>query len=80
MATIVLTALGTAVGGPIGGALGALVGQQADQAIFGVNSREGPRIKELSVTTSSYGQPMPRYFGRMRAGGSVIWATDLVCT
>jgi hypothetical protein len=78
MATIVLTAIGTAIGGPIGGALGAFVGQQADRAVFGSGSREGPRLKELSVTKSSYGQPMPRHFGRMRVGGSVIWATDLV--
>ncbi|MDY7097480.1 MAG: phage tail protein [Pseudomonadota bacterium] len=29
------------------------------------------------MTTSSYGQPMPRHFGRMRVAGTVIWATDL---
>lgn len=77
MATLLLTAVGTAVGGPIGGALGAFIGQQADQAIFGTGSREGPRLKELAVTTSSYGQAMPRHFGRMRVAGTVIWATDL---
>ena len=77
MATLVLTAIGTAVGGPLGGALGALVGQQADRALFGGSSREGPRLKELSVTTSSYGQPIARHFGRMRVAGTVIWATDL---
>ena len=77
MATLLLTAVGTAIGGPIGGALGAFVGQQADRAIFGTGSREGPRLKELAVTTSSYGQPMPRHFGRMRVAGTVIWATDL---
>lgn len=77
MATLVLTAVGTAIGGPLGGALGALVGQQADRALFGSGAREGPRLKELAVTTSSYGQPMPRHFGRMRVAGTVIWATDL---
>ncbi|MEM7688581.1 MAG: phage tail protein [Pseudomonadota bacterium] len=78
MATLLLTAVGTAIGGPFGGALGALVGQQADRAIFGSGSAQGPRLKELSVTTSSYGQPIARHFGRMRVAGSVIWATDLV--
>lgn len=76
MATLLLTAVGTAVGGPIGGAIGAFIGQQADQAIFG-SGREGPRLKELTVTTSSYGQPLPRNFGRMRVAGTIIWSTEL---
>ncbi|MCU0948930.1 MAG: phage tail protein [Porphyrobacter sp.] len=78
MATLLLTALGTAIGGPLGGAIGAFLGQQADRRIFGTGKREGPRLKELSVTTSSYGQAIPRQFGRMRVPGTVIWATDLV--
>jgi len=78
MATLVLTAVGTAIGGPLGGALGAFVGRQADLAIAGGGSREGPRVKELSVTTSSYGQPIPRILGRMRSAGTVVWSTDLV--
>jgi len=76
MATLVLTAVGNAVGGPIGGAIGAFIGQQVDQSFFGP-TRQGPRLKELTVTTSSYGQPLPRNFGRMRVAGSVIWATEL---
>ena len=78
MATLVLTALGTAIGGPIGGAIGALIGQQADARIFGGGNRQGPRLRELSVSSSSYGQPLPRHFGRMRVPGAVIWSTDLV--
>lgn len=78
MATLLLTAVGTAIGGPLGGALGAFIGQQADRAVFGSGSREGPRLKELAVTTSSYGQPISRNFGQMRVAGTVIWATDLV--
>jgi len=78
MATIIFTALGTLLGGPLGGALGAFAGRQVDGLIFGSPSREGPRLKDLSVTTSSYGTPIPRHYGRMRVPGSVIWATDLV--
>jgi len=78
MATLLLTALGTAIGGPLGGAIGGLLGQQTDQAIFGSGSGKGPRLKELTVTSSSYGQPIARHFGRMRVAGSIIWATDLV--
>ncbi len=78
MATLVLTALGTAIGGPIGGAIGALIGQQADAMIFAGSGRQGPRLRELSVSSSSYGQPLPRHFGRMRVPGAVIWSTDLI--
>lgn len=77
MATLLLTTVGTLVGGPIGGAIGAFAGQQIDSSIFGAGSYEGPRLKELSVTTSSYGQPLPHHFGRMRVAGTVIWSTDL---
>jgi len=78
MATLVFGSLGSMLGGPLGGAIGSLVGRQFDAALFGPSGRQGPRLKELAVTTSSYGQTLPRHFGRMRAAGSVIWATDLV--
>ncbi len=78
MATLVLTAVGTAVGGPIGGALGAVLGQQVDQNIlFKSSGREGHRLQELAVQTSSYGTQIPRIYGKMRVAGTVIWATDL---
>lgn len=77
MATLVLTTVGTLVGGPIGGAIGAIIGQQADQRLFAPKGRQGPRLGELSVQVSRYGQPIPRLFGRMRVAGTVIWATDL---
>jgi Putative phage tail protein len=78
MATLVFSALGTIFGGPLGGAIGALAGRQVDSLIFGGGNREGPRLKELAATASSYGTALPRHFGRMRVPGSVIWATDLV--
>lgn len=78
MATLLFTALGTLLGGPLGGALGALAGRQIDTLIVGSPTREGPRLKELAVTTSSYGMTIARHYGRMRAPGSIIWSTDLV--
>ena len=78
MATLVFSALGTLIGGPIGGAIGALVGRQIDGQIFGSGAREGLRLNELAITTSSYGTPVPRQFGRMRVAGTIIWATDPV--
>lgn len=78
MATLILSAVGTVIGGPLGGALGALIGQQLDSALIGRRRVEGPRLKELSVQTSSYGSAVPLHFGTIRAAGSVIWATELV--
>jgi hypothetical protein len=77
MATLVLTAIGTVIGGPLGGAIGGLIGSQIDHAIVGGPHREGPRLKELGVSTSSYGSPIPRHHGRMRVPGTIVWATDL---
>ncbi len=79
MATLVLTAVGTAIGGPIGGALGGLLGQAIDrELLFEPKARQGPRLAELRVQTSSYGTPIPRLYGTMRVAGTVIWATDFV--
>ncbi len=77
MATLVLTAVGTLVGGPIGGAVGAFFGQQIDQRLLAPR-RPGPRLGDLSVQVSRYGQPIPKLFGTMRVAGSVVWATDLI--
>lgn len=77
MATLLFTAIGTAFGGPLGGALGALAGSQIDGTIFGTARRQGARLKDLSVTTSTYGAALPRHYGKMRVGGTIIWATDL---
>jgi hypothetical protein len=78
MATLLFTALGTALGGPLGGAIGAMIGQRVDSAIIGSPTREGPRLKELGVSTSSYGAALPRHHGRMRVPGTIIWSTDLI--
>ncbi|HEX8262597.1 MAG TPA: phage tail protein [Allosphingosinicella sp.] len=77
MATLVLTAVGTAIGGPIGGAIGAVLGQQIDGRLFAPKPRQGPRLGDLAVQTSSYGSQIPKLFGTMRVAGTVIWATDL---
>lgn len=78
MATLVLGAIGTMIGGPLGGSIGALIGRSLDGKLLGSGRREGPRLNEIKLTTSSYGIPIPRHFGRMRVPGQIIWATDLV--
>ena len=77
MATLVLTAVGTAIGGPVGGAIGALLGGAVDRRLFGGPGREGPRLSDLKVQTSSYGAAIPELFGTIRVAGTVIWATEL---
>jgi len=81
MATLIFTALGTLVGGPLGGSLGALAGEQIDSAVIGAlggsGNVQGPRLADLTVTTSTYGAAIPRHYGAMRVAGSIIWATNL---
>jgi len=79
MATLVLTVVGSVLGGPIGAAIGASIGQVVDHAVlFKPKGREGPRLADLRIQTSRYGDQIPQLFGAMRVAGTVIWATDLV--
>ena len=74
MATMVLGTVGGLVGGPLGAAVGAFAGRIID----GGGSRgEGPRLRDLAVTTSTYGQAIARHFGQVRVPGTIIWASDL---
>ena len=76
MATIVLSSVGRMFG-PIGQIVGTLAGNAIDNAIFGSEEIEGARLTELAVTGSSYGRPIARQYGKVRAGGTIIWSTDL---
>ena len=79
MATLVLTVVGNVLGGPIGGAIGGTIGNVIDRTvIFKPKGREGPRLTELKLQTSSYGTQIPQMFGTMRIAGCVIWSTDLI--
>ena len=83
MATIVLqtagAAAGAAVGGPIGAVIGSQIGRfvggQIDNAIFGptkLAAREGARLKNLAVQTSTYGKMLPILYGTVRIAGNII--------
>ncbi|WP_225883271.1 hypothetical protein [Sphingomonas aliaeris] len=61
MATLVLTVVGGVIGGPIGAAIGSVIGQEIDRnVLFKPKGREGPRLQELALQTSSYGTPIAR--------------------
>ncbi len=38
---------------------------------------EGPRMKDLKVTASTYGNIIPETWGVMRVAGNMIWATEI---
>jgi Putative phage tail protein len=79
MATLVLGTIGRVFGGPIGQVVGATIGNVIDrEVLFKPKGREGPRLSELAVQTSSYGTQIPKLFGTMRVAGTVIWSTDLI--
>ncbi len=78
MATIVLGAVGALVGGPIGAVIGAAAGQAIDASLFAPAPRQGPRLGDLALQTSSYGSAIPKLFGTLRVAGTVIWSTDLI--
>ena len=87
MTTLILQSAGAAFGGLVGGPLGAALGRSLGGALgqsidrplfFGGPSNtlhEGPRLTELAGISSTEGAPIPRVYGRVRLGGTLIWAT-----
>lgn len=57
-------------------AVGASIGAAFLNRPPGVD-REGPRLGDLSVSTSTYGNPIPEVFGANRMGVNMIWATEI---
>ena len=80
MATLVLGAVGGLLGGPLGVIVGSAIGQGVDRAAFGAARRQGPKLGDLAVQGSSYGEAIPRLYGMTRVAGQVIWSTGLVET
>lgn len=92
MASLVLGAVGAAVGmgipgtllgmsyasigWSIGSTLGSLLTKQKGQNI----TQEGSRLGDLKVQSSTYGNPIPIFYGSMRAAGNVIWSADILET
>ena len=68
----------TLSGAAIGGAIGAFAGSEIDAALApGTNvKRQGPRLSDINIQSSTEGAPIPRVFGRMRVAGQLIWATN----
>ena len=63
-------------GAAIGNAVGSIAGSLIDDQLFGTSvTRDGPRLSDLDVQTSTEGAAIPRVYGRVRLSGQVIWST-----
>ena len=74
---IAFTAVGYALGGPIGAAVGSYLGGQVGAELFPFDPIQGPRLKDLAITYSEIGAPIPQLDGNGRMGGNVIWGLPL---
>src|SRR6185437_14782136 len=73
-----ISAFGISItGAEIGGAIGALAGSLIDSALMPGQHivRQGPRLSDINVQSSTEGAPIPRVFGRIRVAGQLIWAS-----
>lgn len=80
MATLVLGAAGALVGsffGPLGTSIGWSLGAALGGALFPGKGQNGPRLTDLKLQNSSYGQMIPITYGTVRIAGNVHWSTDL---
>jgi len=68
----------TITGAQIGGAIGTLIGSEIDSALMPGQTvhRTGPRLSDVNIQASTEGAAIPRLFGRMRAAGQLLWATQ----
>jgi len=81
MATLAISALGAGIGGAtgIGANVGWIVGGIVGSLLFPPDPvrTEGPRLGDLSVSSSAYGAPRAIGYGTVRMGGNVIWALPI---
>ena len=81
MAQLVFGAVGAVVGSVIPGvgtSFGWMIGSAIGGALFppkGTDT-EGPRLGDLRVQSSAYGNAIPLVYGSARIAGNVIWSTE----
>lgn len=88
MASVALGFAGSAIGGMFGGPIGAKIGGFIGSTIGGMvdnvlfpQKQTGPRLDDLTITVSTYGNPLPLLYGpENRVTGNVIWSTGLLET
>src|SRR5512134_2961008 len=71
-------AIGSMFGMPqLGWIAGAAIGGLLFPAKGPSTNTEGPRLGDLSVSSSAYGMPIPIIYGTMRVAGNMIWSSGL---
>jgi len=82
--TVAGAAGGFFLGGPAGALQGAAIGYQLGSAVDQSNAPDsylpdviGPRLSDLEVQKSAYGDIMPIIYGSVRLGGNIIWAQNI---
>src|SRR5262245_44198376 len=72
------------VGAGVAFAAGALAGGITGALLFPIESpdtsSQGPRLEDLAVQTSTYGNAIPICYGTVCIAGNVIWSTGLIET
>lgn len=81
MASFVFSTVLGSMFGPIGGMLGGMLGSWIDSKLFAKHTtieQQGPRLSDMKISTSAYGETIPLVYGTVRTAGNLIWSTDLV--
>jgi hypothetical protein len=67
--------------GPIGTVIGFAIGAIVGAFLFPTKQAnirtEGPRLQELKIQSSTYGQAIPVIYGTMRIAGNILWASQV---
>lgn len=62
----------------LGWQAGWLVGSTLGSLLFNKQpNQEGPRLSDLTVTSSAYGAPIPIGYGTLRMAGNIIWSSGI---
>lgn len=80
MAVLAVGLVGSAIGATFGyAAVGWAVGVYVGQQLFGPKppDMEGPRLNDLTITSSAYGSIIPIGYGTVRLAGNIIWSAGL---
>ena len=80
MAQLVLPLVGSMIGASFGQeALGWVIGSVLGNLLFPPKgtTQEGPRLGDLTVSSSAYGAPIAIGFGTARAAGNIIWSSGI---
>lgn len=85
MASLVLGVAGAVIGNlipAVGASLGWSIGSTLGSVLFGEKppTQYGPRLSDLKIQTSTYGNDIARVYGTMRLAGNMIWSTPIIET